>query len=330
MSAEHDFEWFLQHQEAYDSLTVEQVHALGRGELVAYGETKPAKAAEDSSGSPAAAEDEAKKAADEAAAKAEAEAATAKKEDPVILAKDGKNTIPFSELEESRAKAAQFEALARDQAALIEDLKAAKVADKGTGATDAQDEVMKQFKENYPELAEMLAPAVQKMIDAGVNAKVEALEARFAAALAPIQKTANDNSIDAHFAAIEEAHADFRELVEKGAVAKWIETLPSYARPAAEAVMKEGNADQVIELFTDYKKSIGTLKKPPADTKEQLEAKANAAIAKAKSTKVTSLTDLPASSGTEANEEPTTVEGWSEKFSGMSPAQIRKECGLPA
>lgn len=167
MSAEHDFEWFLQHQEAYDSLTVEQVHALGRGELVAYGETKPAKAAEDSSGSPAAAEDEAKKAADEAAAKAEAEAATAKKEDPVILAKDGKNTIPFSELEESRAKAAQFEALARDQAALIEDLKAAKVADKGTGATDAQDEVMKQFKENYPELAEMLAPAVQKMIDAG-------------------------------------------------------------------------------------------------------------------------------------------------------------------
>lgn len=94
--------------------------------------------------------------------------------------------------------------------------------------------------------------------------------------------------------------------------------------------MKEGNADQVIELFTDYKKSIGTLKKPPADTKEQLEAKANAAIAKAKSTKVTSLTDLPASSGTEANEEPTTVEGWSEKFSGMSPAQIRKECGLPA
>src|SRR5512136_487770 len=104
----HDFEWFLSHEKAYESLTVEQVHALGRGELVEYGETAPAEEV-----SPAAAESV------ESPADATPPAEPKVDDEPVVLTKDGKHTIPFSELEAARAKADQLEALSKEQSELI-------------------------------------------------------------------------------------------------------------------------------------------------------------------------------------------------------------------
>ncbi len=302
-----DFEFFLKNAEAYESLTVDQIHALGRGESIEYGDTAPA----DPVVEPAAAESDVAPA-----------VAAVNEPEPELLAKDGKHTIPYSELETARARAEQAEALAATQAELIESLKAAKVADAGTGETEAQDDVLKDFKEQYPELATMLAPALQKMIDAGVALKTGEIEKKFSEALAPIQKTAQDNSIDAHFAAITDAHKDFDALIESGAVDKWIATLPGYARSGAEKVMAGGTAPEVIELFDQYK---ATLAAPaPGKTDAEIKAAAAEAIAKAKGGRPTSLTDVPAAQVASTPEEPTTTEGWSRKFAGMSPEAILK------
>lgn len=304
---ERDFEFFLKNAEAYESLTVDQVHALGRGESIEYGDTAPADPE-----------------VEHAAAESDVTPAVAAEPDPEpeLLAKDGKHTIPYSELETARARAEQAEALAATQAELIESLKAAKTADEGTGDTEAQDDVLAEFKEQYPELATMLAPALQKLIDNGVALKTSEIEKKFSEALAPIQKTAQDNSVEAHFSAITEAVPDFDKLVESGAVDDWIKTLPSYARAGATRVMSEGTAPEVIELFGQYK---ATLAEPaPGKTAAEIKDAAAAAIAKAKGGRPTSLTDVPAAQVGTVAEEPTTTEGWSRKFAGMSPEAILK------
>jgi hypothetical protein len=308
----HDFEYFLQNAKAYESLTVDQIYALGRGELIEYGETAPVESEK------AVEPEKSTESTETPAAESDETPDVTKTVETEVLAKDGKHTIPYSELEDVRAKAKQFEELSKTQADLIENLKAAKIADAATGDTDAQDDVLKDFKTQYPELAEMLAPVLQTMIDA----KASELEKQFTDTLAPIKKSAEDNSIDMHFAVITEAVPDFDALVESGEVKKWIEGLPGYAKFGAERVMTEGTAPEIVELFEQYKAAVA--KTSSNKTEEQIEAAANDAILKAKGAKPVSLSDVPAGQVSSHDEEPTTTEGWSRKFAGMTPEAILK------
>jgi uncharacterized protein YdcH (DUF465 family) len=307
MSA-HSMSWFLEDEnaEAFAALDVEQMAALSKGGTVELGDTSEAAPAvvEDSDGSPAVAEPE---------------------PEPVVLARDGKNTIPYRELEAARAKSTELEALSHQQAALITELQAAKVADAGTGATAAQDDVMAKLLEEYPELAETLAPIFARF-EGGSKAEVAALRQELAALkqeLAPIQKTVQDNSVEAHFAAIRGAHSDFDAVMASGKVHEWVATLPSYARTGAENVIKAGSTDEVIELLGQYK---ATLPKTVPDAKD-IETKALAAISKAKSTVPVTLGQVPANGTSTIKEEPTDLKGYAQHFSalakqGMTPMQI--------
>jgi hypothetical protein len=304
---EHDFEWFLQNEEAYDSLTAEQVDLLGQGGTLPY-DPNPAEVV-----------DPAIIAADPAAIVA----------DPTVLTADGLNTIPYSEFRAFKdrtqlAEAGLVESNARiaEQAELIESLKAARVADAGTVDTPAQDEVLAKFKEDYPELAETLTPALEKMLaakDSAFAAQLADIEAR----LAPMQASTQNTAASEHLATIVSGVPDFKALLESGVVDEWVAKLPGYARVGAERVLDQGTAAEVVELFTQYKATIAA----PADAvapKGTADAKAaaDAAIANAKSKTPLSASDIPAHSTETGNEDPTTVEGWSAKFAKMSPEEI--------
>lgn len=86
---------------------------------------------------------------------AEAPAADAKPDG--ILAKDGKNVIPYSQLESARTRAAAAEALARDQAAELATLRASKAAPEP--AADAEmltEEELSALEADSPTLAKTL------------------------------------------------------------------------------------------------------------------------------------------------------------------------------
>lgn len=316
----HDFDWFLQNEEAYNSLTVDQLHILGQGGTVDFGDTENEPAEDSTSDS------------DETPPVA----ATSEPEpEPVVLTKDGKHTIPFEEYrsakdeaQASRERIAELEAASREQAELIENLKAAKTADAGTGDTEAQDEVLREFKEQYPELSEALAPALQKMLaakDSEFAERLAAVERKFSETLAPIQQTAQDAAVENHFATINAAVPDFDALVESGEVAEWVSKLPTYARVGAERVLAEGTATEVVELFTQYKDAHKPV--DPAlgvPSKAEVKEKADAAISRARTSRPMSLSDVPAGQPQSSNEEPTTVDGWSKKFAGMDPDLILK------
>lgn len=319
----HDFEWFLRNERAYDSLTVEQVEALARGETIEYGDTdKP-----DSTEPPASA--------DVTDTTPNPQPTVAPDDDPVVLTKDGKHTIPFEEFRAAKDRAqaaedrlAELDNLAKEQAQLIDKLQAAKTADEGTGDTSAQEEVWREFKEEWPEFAEKLQPAINRMLsakDAEFAGRLEALENKFNDALTPLQKSNYETAVDGHFKTIYAAIPDFDALVESGAVDKWIETLPSYARSGAEHILAEGTATEIVELFNQYKTTLAAPEPSKGQSaKADIKAAADAAIAKAKTPRPVSLTDVPAGSVSTHDEEPTTTEGWSRKFAGMTPEQILK------
>jgi hypothetical protein len=309
-----DADYFLEHQEEFDALSEEDKTLLVTQGFV-EGDTK----AED----PAQAEE--KPAEEEAAAPDAAAAEEVKDEkEPVVLTADGKHTIPYSELKSARDDADRLRQQVADQQKLLDSLQAAKEADAGTGDTKAQDDLMASLKENFPELADALGPIMQSMVDTKVSTQVTALEAKIKAEMAPLQKSAEDTAVEAHFNAIHAAHSDYEEILESKELHKWVETQPSIVRGAYQGVLEKGTAPQVIELFTAYK--TATQAKPePEQVQVDLKTVAKDVVDKAKPKAPVSLSDVPAGSNAHHDEAEAMLETTGvnllEKFNGKTQAQ---------
>ncbi|HYD33803.1 MAG TPA: hypothetical protein VEA39_04470 [Methylophilaceae bacterium] len=223
---------------------------------------------------------------------------------PVVQAKDGKNIIPYSELESARNKNTALEAeiqkrddelLKRDE--LIASLQKAQQKDEGTGDTKAQQAVLDALNEDFPDLAQKMAPLIGSLIKEGVEERVSALKAELESKIQPLQKTAELTAEEKHFAMIAGKHEDYQTVFESKEFKDWMESQPSFAQPGIQAILDKGTAVQVIELLDTYKG--GTAQKDTKGgqlTQEELAAKAKAEAAKAKPPVPGSLSEIPAGS----------------------------------
>ena len=230
----------------------------------------------------------------------------------VILAKDGKHTIPYSKLEDSRraeqiarqneqaalaaAKAAQDELAAlRAQA---EQRAAAGVAP--TAADNASAIVQKALESGEADPAifgdfseEAMAKGVATLVSQGLTQGFTALRQE----LAPITAQHQMSEVEKHYGAIYQAHPDADSVVESQELDSWINSKPSFVRDAYRAVLDpqgQGTAAQVIELFDTFKKETGATKAAPAPAPSvDPKAAAKAAIAAAQPAVPTSLSDFP-------------------------------------
>lgn len=241
------------------------------------------------------------------AAKDELDAANA-----VILAKDGKHTIPYSKLEDSR----RAEQLARqnEQAALA----AAKAAQEELAALRAQAD-QRAAAGVAPTAADNASAIVQKALESGeVDPAIfgdfsegamakgiatmvrEGLTQGFTALreeLAPIKNQHQMSEVEKHYGAIYQAHPDADSVVESQELENWLASKPSFAQTAYRSVLdpaSKSTAQQVIELFDTFKKETGATQAaaapaPSVDPK----AAAKAAIAAIQPAVPTSLSDFP-------------------------------------
>lgn len=225
----------------------------------------------------------------------------------VVLAKDGVHTIPYEKLVEARdgekhwkaqAEAAQqqlaaLQAQAEQRAATGQAPTTADAAvAKATAAIDAgvDPELFGDFSE------EAIAKGVQKLVDA----RVAAIEAKFAEVVKPLQAKAELTEAEKHFQAIYQAHPDADSLTESAELKAWINTHPSFVRQGFEAVLSQGTTTQVIELFDAFKAANGRTQTPPAA--QNAAAAAKAVIAKAQTPVPASLSDVPGSAAGPADE----------------------------
>ena len=102
--------------------------------------------------------------------------------EPVILAKDGKHTIPYSELAQAREEAksaaeqlAVLQAKLQEQTELLGKVQEAKESDEETGTTEAMDDLMADLAEDYPGAAKLIQKLTSQLEQ--MTSKQQALEA---------------------------------------------------------------------------------------------------------------------------------------------------------
>ena len=230
----------------------------------------------------------------------------------VILAKDGKHTIPYSKLEDSR----RAEQIARqnEQAALA----AAKTAQDELAALRAQAEqraaagvaptaadnasaIVQQALESgevdpaiFGDFSEgAMAKGIATLVSQGLTQGFTALRQE----LAPITTQHQMSEVEKHYGAIYQAHPDADSVVESQELEHWIASKPSFTQTAYRSVLdpeSKSTAQQVIELFDTFKKETGATQAaaapaPSVDPK----AAAKAAIAAAQPAVPASLSDFP-------------------------------------
>ena len=194
----------------------------------------------------------------------------------VIMAKDGKHTIPFEKLQQAR----EAERLALQQAeqanAELERLRA-QLAQGNTAAQQAK-------IDNQIDIA-------QQAIDSGIDPSIfgdfdeeglangiqtlvqQQVEARLKQALEPIAQKQQIDETQQHYAAILQAHPDIESVAESQEFASWRASQPSYAQQAINGVLSQGATDQVIELFNQFKGNAQTAAPTPASIKQAAKAK---------------------------------------------------------
>lgn len=198
----------------------------------------------------------------------------------VIMAKDGKHTIPFEKLQQAR----EAERLALQQAeqanAELERLRA-QLAQGNTAAQQAK-------IDNQIDIA-------QQAIDSGIDPSIfgdfdeeglangiqtlvqQQVEARLKQALEPIAQKQQIDETQQHYAAILQAHPDIESVAESQEFASWRASQPSYAQQAINGVLSQGTTDQVIELFNQFKGNAQTAAPTPASIKQAAKAKLDSA-----------------------------------------------------
>ena len=245
-------------------------------------------------------------------------------EEPVIMAKDGKNVIPYAKLVEARESVKTLKA---ENERLMQEMESMKnfaaskpesdeqqsgqsvEADEQPGDDPARaeyEEARAALSGDFPELQDVLDKQ-EKFLQARFERQLEATLGHrlgdLKRVLAPIQQSEAERQMAAHYAAIEQAHPDAQTIVESDAFAAWVKAQPSFAQEAYQAVLQQGSTGQVIEMFDTYKRATGMDKQKlqqqgkPATVKSEQKTAASPA----------SLTDVP---GGEAAKSALTPEGF--------------------
>ncbi|TEU23368.1 hypothetical protein [Alkanindiges illinoisensis] len=251
----------------------------------------------------------------------------------VILAKDGKHTIPFEKLTEARNAEKhwkqQYEAMQQQMADL--QAQAQLRADAGIAPTVTDNQVAAaeaaiangvdpQIFGDFSE--EALAKGIQQLIDQQVKAQVEA---HLSSALKPIQDKQALDAVQAHYQAIYEKHPDADSIAESSELDNWIKSQPSFVQAATVDVLQNGSAQQIVELFDRFKQDTGKTQVADSDIK----AKAQAAIANTAPQPPASLSDFPAGRpGAAATQQEAMAamdsQSLLDHMQGMSPEQIEQ------
>lgn len=248
----------------------------------------------------------------------------------VLLARDGKHTIPFEQLTTSREEtrlAKEAEAAARAE---LEALKAQYQSQSNTNTSQQEQDV----------------DTAQAAINAGVDPSIfgdfdeegiakgikQLLAAELKAALAPIEQQKQEAVVKSHWDTIFDAHKDADSVVESVEFSDWRKSQPSYANAAIDNVLKQGTAAEVVELLNNFKHSTNSgsqpdPKAPPVLTPAEMRAKAQEVINNTKKPVPTSLSDMPGRPGATAiGEQVLEMSGVDalDVMAGWSPEQINQ------
>ena len=247
----------------------------------------------------------------------------------VVPARDGKHTIPFERLQQTREEVrtlkgqlaeteqqwqTKYQSAQQELDALR--AQAQQRADAGLAPTDADrqvaaydaaveagldpDELLGDFS------AEAIVKGMARIADQRVQSAVAEALKPFAGFLQQQQLEQRKSAEQAHADAVYAAHPNLDSMAESQEFKAWMDqqvaAAPSFLKDSVRAgfdeVMRNGTASEVIELFDAYTGKQKTVTPTPANARQA----AQQAIAATKATPPISLSDIPGAAGGAASE----------------------------
>lgn len=253
----------------------------------------------------------------------------------VVLARDGKHTIPYAKLEQARQGEqhwkAQAEAAQQQLAELQAQAQARADAGQAPTTTDnlaAQAAAAIESGANADLFGDFSEDALKAGIEKLVEQKVAAqVDARVAKALEPLTAKQQTDAAAAHYDAIYKAHPNADSIVQSEEFKAWVDGQPSAVRNTYWGLFDGktgGTAAQIVEVFDAFKAATEkpSNQQPVADAK----AAAKAAADGARTEPPSSLSSIPGgrAGGTSALDATADMEGpeMLQATQGMTPAQI--------
>lgn len=105
-----------------------------------------------------------------------------------------------------------------------------------------------------------------KKLSSYIDAAIEGSNKALLTQLAPFLMASEKTTEEAHFKAIKTVHGDFEKYRDDGSLKEWIEKQPAYLRKEFQRVYNEGESDEVIDLFSRFKKDNNIGNEPATDT----------------------------------------------------------------
>ena len=249
----------------------------------------------------AAATDGDNKAKPDAAATGEDAGTTTEAGDPanaVVLARDGKHTIPYETLVKHREGEQHWKAQAEAAQQQLADLQAQAQARADAGTAPTKTDNMVATAEAAIEAGadvgifgdfseEALAKGIATLVAQQVQARVNA-------ALEPLATKQAKDAAAAHYDAIYSKHPDADSIAQSTEFAAWVNAQPSAVRNAYWGLFDPntgGTAQEIVEVFDAFKGMSTPNPNTPAAADPK--AAASAAVAAARATPPASLSSIP-------------------------------------
>lgn len=228
---------------------------------------------------------------------------TAEDAEQVVLARDGKHTIPYQTLLDAREQAQQAmedARIAREELERVrlqvqtpsntESTQHEKQLDTAQAAIDAgyDPEIFGDFSE------EALVDGINKLVAMRSNEIEQRVQEAIAKAMAPIEQQKQEDIATAHNRTIYEAHSDADSIVQSSEFDAWRAAQPSYVQTAFNQVLQQGTAAEVVELLDNFKQATASEQAPAGAPRatEDAKAKAKAVIGSVAPAVPASLSDI--------------------------------------
>lgn len=243
--------------------------------------------------------------------------------EPVLMAKDGRHTIPYQQLVDAREGEQRWKAEAEAAKATLEQLQAKASADAGEDlSTHEQNAAIAQEAVDSGIDPDLFGDFSEEDLAKGVMKLVEQKLAEIQ--LQQTQQQTQESATDAHFKMIYDAHPDADSIIESQELAQWIDSQPSHTKLGIQTVLQRGNAQDVIGVFNDFKKSTGETQ--PEPSQDDVKAKARQVASSVTSEPPVSLSAIPGAKpeGTSLAEQMANMEGIDlvQRMADMTPDQI--------
>ena len=222
-------------------------------------------------------------------------------EDPanaVVMARDGKHTIPYETLVKHREGEQHWKAQAEAAQQQLAELQAQAQARADAGTAPTKTDNMVATAEAAIEAGAdvgIFGDFSEEALAKGIATLVEQqVQARVSAALEPLATKQAKDAAAAHYDAIYSKHPDADSIAQSTEFAAWVNTQPSAVRNAYWGLFDAktgGTAEEIVEVFDAFK-AVST-PNPNTPAAADPKAAASAAVAAARATPPASLSSIP-------------------------------------